>query len=165
MLKAEAHDTDWITISERPVRCWTRAVNPARAEIDVTFQGNGRLQTEHFGAGQWTQPNLRLHRARVETVPGIAADTGDYNIGDDGPHAECFTGEIDPERMAHKTASPIRSNQIAHLHDFFTRGTGDGCSDTGLVLLEASELAAKFRHGVRARPAALATRLPSGTAE
>lgn len=113
----------------------------SRAQIDIPFQRNGRLQAEQMGTGQGAERDLGFHRARVEAVPGFAIDASRHNIGRDGTNTERLTRESDTQCLAYEATPPVRTCQIARFHCFFAQ---DRC-DTLLVLLEPGELAAEVR--------------------
>jgi hypothetical protein len=87
---------------------------PCGGKVDVALERNRGLQLEQLGSGERAQRHLPVHRAIVETVPCLASETRQDDIGHDGTDAKRLAREFDAERVAHEAAPAVGADEIAH---------------------------------------------------
>src|ERR1700722_9960906 len=114
---------------------------PLGREIDVALERNRCLELEQLGSGEWAQRHLPLHRTFAETVPCIASEPGQDDIGHNGADAKRLAWKTDIEPVTHEAVAAIRADEIAHANDLFAGFSDKLRCHACLVLLEADEFA------------------------
>src|ERR1700751_4458766 len=76
-------------------------------------------------------------------MPGVAFQSSQGDVGNDGTHAKCLAWKADVERRAYKAATAVSADQIAGVNDLFfcLCLRGNSRRYAVLVLFDANELA------------------------
>ncbi len=82
--------------------------------VELGVRRDRRLKLEQVGAGERAK-RQRQGRARSPTMPGVAIEAVEVEIGDDGLESQAFAGKADLQCLANKTAAAIGADQITRL--------------------------------------------------